>query len=253
MKRLIISVLIAALKTVTEARSTDDDIRLCFLQAKFHHPPSGQCYEPLEQGPCADTQWLVPSPADRNVLECQQRPDTPSQSLILSSNGTVVEDSEDKNMFDIGDCEPTERLLPENFVIDTKPCTKNHQCTSNITVAYEVLEALVRENKVYENTLTEDHFKSMICSREPAERALCLPSDKTNPVTKENLYNSLQIPDLICMKNPCPKNQEPYQAEKGYFRCISILHQNSVTFSNSHPCPRRRIFRRGRCVLPFLG
>ena len=245
--------LIAGLKADTESQSTDDDIRLCFLQTMFHHPPSGQCHEPLEQGPCADNQWLVPSPADRMVLECQQRPYTPSQRYILSSNGSVVEDREESKMFDIGDCKPTERLLPENFVMDTKPCPKYHQCTSNITVAYEILEDIVRANKVYENTLTEEHFKSMICSREPAERALCLPSDKTNPVTKENLCNSLNIPDLICMKNPCPAKQAPYQAEKGYFRCKPILGLNSVTFSQSHSCPKGRILRRGRCMSRFLG
>jgi len=235
-----------------------EDVRLCFLQAKFHHPPSGGCHEPLEQGPCDVTQWLVPSSQDKLVLECQQRPDTPDQNrFILSSNGSVVEDNEIENenekMFGRGKCKPTERLLPENFVLDTKPCPKHFKCTSDIKVAYEVLEAIEQTNKVDENTLTLSLFKDMICSREPQDRALCLPTDKTGPVTKENLFNSLQIPDLICMKNPCPPFEEPYQAEKGYFRCKKILGVNSVTFSQSNPCPKKRVLLRGKCRPRWVG
>lgn len=247
-KCLLISLFTAGLMADSE------DVRLCLLQVKFYHPPTGGCHEPLERGPCADTQWLVPSPGDKTVLECQQRPDTPDQNrFILSSNGSVVEDSENEKMFSRGKCKPTERLLPENFVLDTKPCPKHFKCTEDIKVAYKVLKDLEQTNKIDENTLTLDLFKDMICSREPQKRALCLPTDTTGPVTKENLYNSLQIPDLICMENPCPQAEEPYQAKKGYFRCKKILGVNSVTFAGSNPCPKKKVLLRGKCRPRWMG
>ena len=253
-KPLIISVFIAGLKTDTGPQSRDD-VRLCLLQAMFYHPPSGECHEPLEQGPCDQAQWLVPAPRDKMVLECQQRPQTRSpETFILRSDGSVVGDNEadSDKMFDIGDCETAERLLPEDFVLHSKPCPRHHRCTSNIQGAYEVMEA-IEPTKEYEYTLTQDFFKSMICSREPQKRALCLPRDRTNPVTEENLFNSLQIPELICTKNPCPLGKKPYQAEKGYFRCNGILGLNSVTSGLTNLCPRNKRFSRGRCISKFFG
>ena len=149
-KPLIISLVISGLLTDTEPQGRDD-VRLCLLQAMFYYPPSGECYEPLEQGPCDQAQWLVPTVQDKMVLECQQRPDTRSpETFILSSDGSVVKDrGEDGKMFEMGECEPTERLLPDNFVMNTKPCPKHHQCLSNIKVAYEVLEA-IGQTKDYE-------------------------------------------------------------------------------------------------------
>ena len=254
-KYVIISLVISGLLTDTEPQGRDD-VRLCLLQAMFYYPPSGECHEPLEQGPCDQAQWLVPTVQDKMVLECQQRPLTRSpETFILSSDGSVVGDHEDDGykMFDIGDCETrTDRMLPEDFVLHSKPCPRHHKCTSDIEVAYEVLEAIEPTNE-YEYALTQDFFKSMICSREPQKRALCLPRDKTNPVTEENLFNSLQVPDLICTKNPCPLGKKPYQAEKGYFRCNGVLGLNSVTSGITNLCPKKKIFRRGKCVSKFFG
>ena len=249
---LVISLAIAGLMTDTGPQ-TRPDVRLCLLQAKFHHPPSGECHEPLEQGPCDQAQWLVPALRDKMVLECQQRPQTPSPRFILKSDGSVVEDrGEDDQMFDIGECGKTEMLLPKNFVMNTKPCPKHHQCLSNIKVAYKVLEA-IDQTKEYEYALTQDLFKSMICSKEPQKRALCLPKNKTNPVTEENLFNSLQFPELICMKNPCPAGQQPYQAEKGYFRCKKTPGLRSIFSTGTNLCPKNKLFRRGRCMSKFFG
>ena len=201
---------------------------------------------------CIQNQWLVPTAQDKMVLQCQQRPKS-LETFILSSIGSVVEDpGEDDQMFEIGDCKKTERLLPENFAMNTKPCPKHHQCLSNIKVAYEVLEA-IKDTKRYEYSLTRDLLKSMICSREPQKRGLCLPRGKTNPVLEENLFNSLQVPELICIKNPCPEGQQPYQAKKGYFRCHKISGLKSVTFTGSNLCAKNKLFRRGRCMSRFFG
>ena len=208
---------------------------------------------PLESVMSPWSRAPVTRPSDKMVLQCQHRPQTSSPRFILKSDGSVVEDrGEDDQMFDIGECGTTEMLLPENFVMNTKPCPKHHQCFSNIKVAYKVLEA-IEQTKEYEYALTQDLFKSMICSREPQKRALCLPKNKTNPVTEENLFNSLQIPELICMKNPCPAGQQPYQAEKGYFRCNKTSGLRSFFSTGSNLCPRNKIFRRGRCMSKYFG
>ena len=69
----------------------NNEKRLCFLQNKFYHPQSGECQDPLEQGPCDQTQWLVPSTQDKMVLECWQRQETQeSVVFIMKSNGDVV-------------------------------------------------------------------------------------------------------------------------------------------------------------------
>ena len=87
----LISIVIIGLMTDTETQSRDD-VRLCLLQAMFYYPPSGECHEPLEQGPCDQAQWLVPALRDKMVLQCQQRPQTPNSGFILKSDGSVVED-----------------------------------------------------------------------------------------------------------------------------------------------------------------
>ena len=53
---LLISLVIMGVMTDTETQSRDD-VRLCLLQSKFHHPPSGECHQPLEQGPCDQAVW----------------------------------------------------------------------------------------------------------------------------------------------------------------------------------------------------
>ena len=232
----------------------NDNKRLCFLQSKLYHPQSGECKDPLEQGPCDEDQWLAPSTQDKMVLECQQRPETlDGESFKILSNGSVVREKEQENgsIFKIGDCKPTERLLPVNFAMNTKPCPKNHQCSSKVSESLKVLEAIVKTNRFLEIELTHKFFKNMICSREPQKQALCLPRDKTNPVTAENLYNSLHMPELICVEKPCPSGKEPYQDEKGYIRCESPFPR--FTDVNSKSCKKRRILRRGRCTPRWIG
>lgn len=231
-----------------------DNKRLCFLQSRLYHPQSGECKDPLEQGPCDENKWLAPSAQDKMVLECQQRPDTlDGETFIILSNGDVVleEEQENATIFKIGDCKPTERLLPVNFAMNTKSCPKNHQCSSKVSELLQVLEVIVKTNKFLEIELTHKFFKNMICSEEPQKKALCLPRDKTNPVSTENLYNSLHIPELICMKKPCPSGEEPYQDEEGYFRCESSF--SRFTGFNLNSCKKGRILRRGRCTPRWIG
>ena len=53
---LLLSMVIMCVMTDTETQSRDD-VRLCLLQSRFHHPPRGECHEPLEQGPCDQAVW----------------------------------------------------------------------------------------------------------------------------------------------------------------------------------------------------
>ena len=59
------------------------EISQCLLRSRFLHPPSGRCLEPLERGPCADNQWLVPSKLNKTLLECQEKPETRGTLLAL--------------------------------------------------------------------------------------------------------------------------------------------------------------------------
>ena len=232
----------------------NDEKRLCFLQTKFYHPQSRECQDPLEQGPCDQTQWLMPSTQDKMVLECRQRQETQERvEFIMKSNGDVVVMKErgNANIFKVGNCKQTERLLPVNFAMNTKPCPKDHQCSSRVSASLKVLEDIVKTNQFFEIKLTQNFFKNMICSKKPQKQGLCLPRDKSNLVAIENLYDSIYLPELVCMKNPCPVGKEPYQDGEGYFRCKDFL--SRFTNLNSSYCQKGKILKRGRCTPRWIG
>ena len=225
-------------------------VRKCFLRAQFHHPASGQCLEPLERGPCAENQWLVPATQNKLILECQKMPEERENLTLLESGDVGAQ--EQATMFLRGDCLATERQLPVNFAMNTRPCPRDHRCSSAVGAAVTILAAF---NATSEYQSVEDYFKNMVCSTKPYKRALCLPVDRKSPLTEENLYKSLQSPDLICIKNPCPEAEEPYQDKDGYFRCHNLLRlrPRQTTSLASHHCRRGRLFRGGRCVPKFFG
>ena len=229
------------------------EISQCLLRARFLHPPSGRCLEPLERGPCADNQWLVPSKLNKMLLECQEKPENEGDTSFTAHRSGDIRPLKDHTylkMFSRGHCEAAEKLLPVNFAMNTRPCPHDHRCSSDISVAIKILKSLIATNGY---KIVQNFFRKMICGREPQKRAICLPVDKKSPLTEENLYNSLHIPDLVCVKkNPCPYGEGPYQNKEGYFGCKNISFIRLLNFS-SRRCRRRKILRRGRCVPRFIG
>ena len=231
-------------------------VEACLLEFLFYHAPTDTCWPALERGPCAGDQWLVTSPAQPGVVECQARTrDTADCAPVILDTGEVGcrEDAALDQIYTRGRCGEGERLLPDNFAMNTRPCPASHRCSTRhrtvLTAIEDLDQAAVRdlEGKVAE------FLKEFVCSDNPQKFGICLPADKTSPFLKSNLQQTFKDPKLVCKKNPCPEDQEPFVNEDGFHRCRNVFRSTRFSGNLGRACKRNQIYRRNKCVSRFFG
>ena len=230
----------------------------CLLDLEFYHPESDQCFPALEQGPCDGDEWLLPDISDPGLGRCQQRTleDKDCAEAVILENGEVG-CREDVDNIDVpytkGKCEIGELLLPENFQNNRRPCPAKFKCSTNYRNTLNSIKRIYAGNIALANKARE-HFSDMICNPENP-RALCIPENKKSKLLPENLYQSFQIPKLVCKKNPCLSYQKPNPNELGSYVCQNVLGLNSATHVATSLCrPRQRWSKaRGKCIAKFFG
>ena len=231
------------------------EVEGCLLSGQLHHPVTGSCWAPLEQGPCPPGSWLVPLAQESGEGECRARAVSCPAPVIREGGEVGCLEQEEEALhqaYTRAHCRQGERLVPANLALHTRPCPAHHACSRDYLAAWNTLQQ--QRSDFHKKAL--QHMKDMICSEEP--RRVCLPDNGKSPFLAESIYQSFKNPQLVCAENPCPQGQEPYEDENGYVECVSILGLNSLSDGTSEAnCRRNQVWRErdgvGKCVSRFFG
>ena len=261
-------------RTAGRVRQRSDPVAECLMKRTFYHRQSGECHVPLDQGPCRTGELLLPD-VNTGMVFCSPVSLREYCTAILLSDGSVgCEEDLNRDLYSRGQCGEGEILLPDNFIVDTRPCARDFSCRKSRT-SRQYKWALKRfQEKGYFHKGEEQYLKDLVCDFKG--QSICLPDNNRDSLfTVENLMDSLVMPSTRCQTNPCPAGKTPWLSEDGHYRCLvaspslnncplDSRHDNNgrlqcrfVTLKSVAPwsrsCRRRSVWSRHRmmCVMIF--
>ena len=292
MKKLIPFQMLIASTVQVVVPKTDERI-LCLLKYQFYHRPSDKCYELFDESPCGSDQWLTPTsiPGDVECQPIPPDISPDCNSLAILENGNIqcndlFPDCETLTILDDGDiqchevyrtssCQEGQILLPENFIENTKPCPDQFKCSGDYKSAYSFIKEHFHQGKLRNNV--KQFWSSQLCNGTKEKKMACIPTEGSLALDQNKMMvQSFKPPKYSCQVNPCPLGKWPWLSEDGYQRCLegsaedingcwgqieevggSIecqTYESHFSGDNANEkCPKRKIFRGGRCVPRFFG
>ena len=211
--------------------------------------------------------------------------DNNGEAYCINEEDTVYDEAPEQVLHRRAGCPENKVLMPDNFMENTKPCPRDFMCSINYKNAFSFI------NKHYKNGETELAKKekeyansSLVCSgskgtgpsTEP--KMACVPNTGSM-ADNSKLLDSFKLSEMSCQDNPCPRGKWPWvSAADGYQRCLEERSVDEIQncpqnyfvvealgklecqeinpiYSNiaGEKCPKRKVFRNGRCQPRFFG
>ena len=205
----------------------------CLIKNQLYYQDTGRCYDPLEQGPCRQGQWLVlGSPFAGSVYNCLINKCYKSYSgagfceekltcnhgdqAYLNPKGGAYCDCEEGREKSNGRCEPlfTRGSCKEGevLVLKQQKCPAQFSCRGiDNCPAYQETKRYLKNNKSKRMKVIE-FLKLLVCETDSSSRAICCPEyDDNSILSPVTIIRALaDNSEVLCMKNSCPEGSWPW-------------------------------------------